>query len=141
VLLSTIKTRQTEAITLWQQNIQADPNYRASRLSLAELLAERGDNAGAIEQYRVIVNAIPEYIAARIALAELLIKSNQAQAGLDELRAASRLDDQNAAVWERIGDVEKSLNHTAEARDAYATALKLEFEKSDQKRIRTKMAF
>ncbi len=141
VLLSTIKTRQPEAITLWQQNLQADPNYRASRLSLAELLAERGDTAGAIEQYRVIVNQIPEYIAARIALAELLIKSNQVQPGLDELRAASRLDDQNAAVWERIGDAEKSLNHTVEARDAYATALKLEFEKSDQKRIRTKMAY
>ena len=80
-------------------------------------------------------------LAARTALADLLIKSNQTEAGLDELRAASRLDAQNAAIWERIGDVEKSINHTAEARDAYATALKLETEKSDQKRIRTKMAF
>ena len=141
ILLSTIKTRQTEAITLWQQNLQANPDYMASRIGLAELLAERGDSAGAIEQYRVIVKALPEYTAARTALAELLIKSNQAQAGLDELRAISRLDDQNAAIWERIGDVEKSLNHAAEARDAYTTALKLESEKSDQKRVRTKMAF
>ena len=101
----------------------------------------RADNAGAIAQYRLIVNAKPEYVAARTALAELLIKSNQTQAGLDELRAASRLDAQNAAVWERIGDVEKSLSHTNEARDAYAAALKLESEKSDQKRVRTKMAF
>ncbi len=45
-----------------------------------------------------------------------LIKSAQAEAGLDELRAASRLDAQNASVFERIGDVEKSLNHAAEAR-------------------------
>lgn len=141
VLLSTIKTRQTEAITLWQQNLQASPDYLASRISLAELLAQRGENPGAIEQYRLIVNAKPEYLAARTALAELYIKSNQAQAGLDELRAVTRLDDKNAAIWERIGDVEKSLNHAAEARDAYATALKLETEKTDQKRVRIKMAF
>ena len=57
------------------------------------------------------------------------------------LRAVSRLDADNASVWERIGDVEKSLNHATEARDAYATALKLESEKADQKRVRTKMAF
>ena len=83
----------------------------------------------------------PEFAAARTALAELYIKTNQAQAGLDELRAVSRLQAENAAVWERIGDVEKSLNHAAEARDAYATALKLDAEKADQKRVRTKMAF
>jgi Flp pilus assembly protein TadD len=141
ILLSATKDRQTEAIALWQQNLQSQPDYLASRISLAELLAQQADNAGAIEQYRVIANAKPEFVAARTALAELLIKSNQVQGGLDELRAASRLDAQNAAVWERIGDVEKSLNHLAEARDAYATALKLESEKSDQKRVRTKMAF
>ena len=141
VLLAANKDRQTEAIALWQQNLQTNPDYLDSRISLAELLAQRADNAGAVAQYRLIVNAKPEYVAARTALAELLIKSNQTQAGLDELRAASRLDAQNAAVWERIGDVEKSLSHTPEARDAYATALKLESEKSDQKRVRTKMAF
>ena len=141
VLLSTIKDRQAEAIALWQQNLQANPAYLNSRISLAEFLAQRADTSGAIEQYRLVVAAKPEYVAARTALAELLIKSNQTQAGLDELRAASRLDAENAAVWERIGDVEKSLNHTAEARDAYATALKLESAKADQKRLRTKMAF
>jgi Flp pilus assembly protein TadD len=141
VLLATNKDRQTEAIALWQQNLQTNPDYLDSRISLAQLLSQRADNTGAIEQYRLIVNAKPEYVAARTALAELLIKTNQTQAGLDELRATSRLDAQNSVVWERIGDVEKSLNHAAEARDAYATALKLESGKTDQKRVRTKMAF
>ncbi len=141
VLLASTKDRQTEAISLWQQNLQTDPTYINSRISLAQLFAQRGDNPAATEHYRYIVNAKPEFVAARLALADLLIKSNQPDAGLEQLRAASRLDAQNAAVWERIGDVEKSLNHAAEARDAYATALKLESEKSDQKRVRTKMAF
>ena len=141
VLLASTKDRQTEAITLWQQNLQTNPGFIDSRLSLAELLAQRADNAGAIDQYRLVVAAKPEFVAARTALAELLIKSNQVPAGLDELHAAARLDAQNAAVWERIGDVEKSLNHAAEARDAYGTALKLQSEKAGQKRVRTKMAF
>jgi len=141
VLLAGTRDRQTEAIALWQQNLQADANHTESRIGLAELLSRRGENAAAIEQYRLIVNALPEYIAARTALAEVFIRANQPDAALEQLRAASRLDAQNAAVWERIGDVEKSLNHATEARDAYGTALKLEIEKGDQKRVRTKMAF
>jgi tetratricopeptide (TPR) repeat protein len=141
VLLAANKDRQTEAIGLWQQNLAANPDYLTSRISLAQLLAQRNDNAAAIEQYRFIVNAKPEFVAARLALADVLIKTNQPEGGLEQLRAASRLDDKNAAVWERIGDLEKSLNHATEARDAYATALKLESVKSDQKRVRTKMAF
>lgn len=141
VLLASIKNRQQEAITLWQENLQADPTYLASRISLAELLAQRGDNTGAIEQYKIIVSAKPEFAGARTALADVYLKTNQPQLALDELRAVSRFDAENPVIWERIGDIEKSLNHPAEAREAYATALKLAFEKSDQKRVRTKMAF
>ncbi|HVW07555.1 MAG TPA: tetratricopeptide repeat protein [Bryobacteraceae bacterium] len=141
VLLATMKGRQQEAIDLWRQNLQANPDYLASRISLAELLAQRGDNAGAIEQYRIIVNTKPEFVAARTALAEVYIKANQPEQALEQLQAVTRLDTQNAAVWERVGDIEKSLGHANEARDAYAAALKLDVEKSDQKRVRTKMAF
>jgi Flp pilus assembly protein TadD len=141
LLLSKNKDRQAEAIALWQQNLQTEPDYLASRIGLAGLFAQRGDNAAAIEQYRLVVAARPEYVFARTTLAALLIRTNQIQAGLDELRAASRLTPRNASIWEDIGDAEKSLNHAAEARDAYATALKLESEKADQKRVRTKMAF
>ena len=42
---------------------------------------------------------------------------------------------------ERLGDLEKALNQTSEARDAYSKALKLQEEKGLQKRIRAKMAF
>jgi tetratricopeptide (TPR) repeat protein len=141
VLLATIKNRQQEAIDLWRQNLQANPDYLASRISLAELLAQRGDNAGAIEEYRIIVNSKPEFVAARTALAEVYIRTNQPDQALEQLRAVTRLDTQNASVWEQIGDIEKSLGHANEARDAYGTALKLAVEKSDQKRVRTKMAF
>ena len=88
-----------------------------------------------------MVGAKPEYVAARVALAGLYLKSNQAAAAVEQLRAAAKLDAQNASLWEQIGDAEKSLNHSDAAREAYATALELQIEKNDRKRISRKMTF
>ena len=141
VLLASSKDRQGEAVELYKQNLAAKPDYLPSRLALAELLAARGDAAGAIEQYRAAIAQTPEYLAARVALAGQLVKAKQPEAALDQLRATVKLDDQNPSLWEQIGDVEHTLNHTAESRTAYAAALKLESENADRKRLRTKMAF
>ena len=46
LLLAGLKGRQNEAIAAWKQNLAANPDYLASRLSLAELLAQTGDTAG-----------------------------------------------------------------------------------------------
>jgi tetratricopeptide (TPR) repeat protein len=141
LLLAGIKGRQNEAIDAWKQNLAADKDYLASRLSMAELLAQTGDTAGAIEQYVYVIGAKPEYVAARMALAGLYLKANQPDRALEQLRAASKADAQNASLFEQIGDAEKSLNHADAAREAYANALKLQLEKGDRKRIRAKMAF
>jgi tetratricopeptide (TPR) repeat protein len=140
-LLSTNKTRQQEAVDLLKQNLTAKPDYLPSRLALAELLAQRGDAAGAIEQYRLALAQAPDYLGARVALAGQLAKANQTDAALEQLHAAVKVEAQNAMLWEQIGDLEKTLSHTNEARDAYATALKLETENAGRKRLRTKMAF
>ena len=141
LLLAGLKGRQNEAIALWKENIAAQPDYLASRLSLADLLARTGDTAGAIEQYLYVVNSKPEYIAARSALGELYLKSNQTDLALVQLRAAAQQQPRNASLWEQIGDAEKSLNHADAAKEAYATALKLQTEGGTRKRIRAKMAF
>jgi tetratricopeptide (TPR) repeat protein len=141
LLLASLKGRQNEAIAAWRQNLAAKPDFLASRLSLAELLAQTNDTAGAIEQYAYVVGVKPDYTAARMALAGLYLKANQADPALVQLRAAAKLDPQNASVQEQIGDAEKSLNHLDAAREAYAAALKLQIEKGDRKRIRAKMAF
>ncbi len=140
-LLSANKSRQTEAIDLWKQNLKAKPDYLPSRLALAELLAQRGDTAGAIEQYREVIAQAPDYLGARVALAGQLAKANQADAALEQLRTAVTAEANTAMLWEQIGDLEKSLNHANEAREAYATALRLENENAGRKRLRTKMAF
>ena len=141
LLLAGVKGREGEAVELWKQNLAAAPDFLPSRLGLAELLSARGDAAGAAAQYRDVVSARPEYVGARTALASELLKSNQPEAALDQLRAAAKLDAQNATLWERIGDTERTLGHSAEAKTAYAEAMKLGVEKSDRKRIGNKMAF
>ena len=79
--------------------------------------------------------------AARVALAEAYVKANQSDAALDQLHAAVKLEAENPVLWERLGDLEKSLNHADAAKEAYSAALKLQEDKPLQKRIRTKMSF
>jgi tetratricopeptide (TPR) repeat protein len=141
LLLAGLKARQTEAIGAFRQNLTTDPSYLPSRLSLADVLSQTGDTSGAAREYAAIVSAKPEYTGARLALADLYVKLNQLDAAIEQLRAAAKLDSQNPSIQERIGDTEKAANHPAEAREAYANALKLQIGKGDLKRIRAKMTF
>ncbi len=141
LLLAGSGDRKNEAISLWKQNLTANSDYLPSRLALAELLAANGDSAASAEQYRSIVAARPEYVAARLALADQLIRAKLPEQALEQLQAAAKLDPQNASTWERIGDVEHTLNHTSESREAYASALKAGGDKPDRKRLQSKMAF
>ena len=141
LLLGGIKSRQAEAVAEFRKILDAKPDFLASRLSLAELLAQMGDASNAATEYRFVVDARPEYSAARVALAGAYVKANQNEAALEQLRAAIKLEAENPVLWERLGDVEKSLNHAEEAKNAYAAALKLQEEKPIRKRLRTKMSF
>jgi predicted negative regulator of RcsB-dependent stress response len=80
----------------------------------------------------------PDYVAARIALADILAKTNDRDGALDQLRQVTKLDSQDPALFERIGDLEAARQHTAEARAAYQSALDLKPERAVRKRIENK---
>ncbi len=138
ILLSGEKDRQQEAIDLWKQNLQQSPDYLPSRLSLAQFLAGRGDNAAAIEQYRQVTALKPGYVAAHAALGALLAKNGDQAAALEEYKTAAQLDAHDPEFPERIGDLEAAGNHTAEAKAAYTSALSLTTDRSARKRIENK---
>jgi tetratricopeptide (TPR) repeat protein len=137
LLLEGQKERLPEALDLWRDNLRRSPDYLPSRISLAGALP---DPKEAIEQYRIVVVAKPGYLAARLALAGLLQKAGDSTAALGQLREAQKLDGKNSGIYERIGDLESSLNHSAEARDAYESALKNSPDSQTRKRIRGKLA-
>ena len=141
ILLSGLKDRQQEAIDLWKLNLSTQPDFLASRLSLAEYYARKGESTLAIEEYVKVVAAKPEYVAARVALAGQYAKGQQWEAVLEQLRQAVKSDSQNASLFEQIGDAEKAGNNPTAAKEAYSNAMQLELEKSERNRIRKKLNF
>jgi tetratricopeptide (TPR) repeat protein len=139
LLLADEKNRQPEAIDLWRANLQQSPDYLPSRLSLAATLASTGDNAGAVAEYRKVLAAKPNYVAARFALASLLTKTGDPEGALQELREVSKLEPQNASVFEQIGDAEAARKHTADASAAYKSALSLAPDRDTRKRVNNKL--
>jgi tetratricopeptide (TPR) repeat protein len=139
LLLAGQSNSQPEAINLWRENLRLSPDYLPSRLSLAGILAERGDNAAAIEEYRKILEAKPGYPAARIALAGLLAKTGDTDAAIQELRQASTAGAQNPDIFEQIGDLEAGRQHATEARAAYQSAIDLTSDRGARKRIGNKI--
>jgi tetratricopeptide (TPR) repeat protein len=139
VLLAEDKSRPAEAIELWRANLRQSPEYLPSRLSLAEALAKSGDRSGAVDQYRQALAAKPGYIGAHLALASLLAQSGDADGAIQELREVSKIDPQNAAAFEQIGDIEAGRGRSAEAKAAYASALAAATDRTVRKRIDDKL--
>jgi tetratricopeptide (TPR) repeat protein len=139
LLLASAKNRQQEAIDLWRENLSPSRDYLPSRLSLAETLADRGDNAGAIEEYRKVLAAKPGYVAARLALARLLAKTGDVDNALEQWREVAKQDPQNGDAFEQIGDLEAGRGRAAEATTAYRSALQLVSDRAARKRIGNKL--
>jgi tetratricopeptide (TPR) repeat protein len=131
-----------EALGLWQRNIAINPDYLPSRLSLARAFAARGENKEAIEQYREFIERQPGYVAARLALAELLLRQDQPdlEGAATQLQAAEKLQPNQYATHERLGDLERQRGNAAEAARAYQAALSYAPDNKTRKRIRGKMA-
>ena len=139
LLLADQKGREKEAIDLWRENLRESADYLPSRLSVAGALAEQGDNAGAVAEYRKVLAAKPDYSAARIALADVLAKTNDREGALEQLRQVQKLNLRDPALFERIGDLETARQHGAEARRAYQAALDLKPDRTLRKRVENKL--
>jgi tetratricopeptide (TPR) repeat protein len=138
LLLAAEKDRRGDATDLFRENLRQSPDYLPSRLSLAQTLADAGDRAGAIEEYRRFLVLKPDYLGARIAMAGLLAKSGDSDAAIRELRTASQAEPSNAAILEQIGDLEASRGNAAEARAAYESARNVAPDRAARRRIESK---
>ena len=138
LLLSTMTGRTDEAVALWRENLTKNPDYVASRLSLAHFLARTGQDAAAATEYETLVKSKPDYIAARLELADVDARLGKRDEALVQLREVIRQQPQNADAYERAGDVEKAAGRPADAAVDYQKALANTTDGSVRKRIQKK---
>ena len=131
--------RTQEAFDLWRENLAQDPEYSPSRISLARALSRSGESSEAIRLYTKIVEALPNYVAARLALAELHEKASDPEAALEQLDQARARQPENAVIFEQIGDLEQARGRTAQASNAYESALRFAPDRKTKKRLRKKL--
>jgi tetratricopeptide (TPR) repeat protein len=138
-LLAERRETSAEALRLWRENLSSAPDYLPSRLALAETLAKEGQAAEAIQEYREVLRLRPEYVGARLALAELLAQSGNAGEAVAQLQEALKARPKNTRIFEQLGDVERQMNRTAQARQAYTQALTLAVDPKTRARIQQKL--
>jgi Tfp pilus assembly protein PilF len=108
--------------------IAADPNFGPAYRLLAEIDAQHGDRAGALEvvnQAAARGNAIAPIESARIAVvaAELHGDSAARQAGL---KALVKLEPGNAATWQTLAQLALSRHDYKQSADSYRHAIELQ---------------
>jgi tetratricopeptide (TPR) repeat protein len=140
LLLSESRGRAAEAQDLWRQNLRMNPDFLASRLSLAEALANSGQYEQALKEYERVLAQKPEYVAARLAAVDALEHLSKFDEAVSQLQQALRARPNSAAVWERLGDLERSRNRMEAAREAYAHVIEYSSEGANKTRIRRKLA-
>ena len=135
VLLAAQPARRMEAVSLLRDNVQRAPQFLASQLSLAEILEASADTQGAIQAYRQALALSPRYTAARLALARLLLTADPAGAAAE----AQQTGTENSTALELLGDARAKQSLNADARSAYQSALALQPDRADRKRIEKKL--
>jgi tetratricopeptide (TPR) repeat protein len=122
LILSRDDRRRMEAESLWNMNLQDDPDYLPSMLALAEALERWGATDRAISVYRDIVKRRTHYVAARLKLAALLTASDPAAARLT-IEQGIADDPRQPQLLESLGDNRRDAGLNPEAIAAYCMAL------------------
>lgn len=139
VLIVRQRNRVNEAIALWRLNLARQPDYLASRLSLAKALAAAGQTDEALDEFKSAERIRPDYVAVRLALVELYEQKQDFENASNELRETLTLQPTNPLLLERLGDLEGQRGRTREASDAYQRVLSGKIDRETRKRVRSKM--
>jgi tetratricopeptide (TPR) repeat protein len=111
-----------------------NPNSTRLHQAIAHELAERGEAAGAIENYRAALKIDPDLPGLHFELAEMLStqKSPESQAEAEtEYQAALAVNPSDAQAEVRLGDIAAKRNDLDAARTHYAKAVELQPNNTD----------
>lgn len=116
----------------FEQELQLDPGNG----NAAYEIAESRRNAGQFEEaQRLFEQALKFHIdfeEAQLGLASVLMSEQMPQRALPHLQKAIELDPKNEVSWYRLSQVQRSLGHGAEAREAFAKFQQLHQQKASR---------
>jgi Flp pilus assembly protein TadD len=119
--------------------IADSPQFIAARVALAGSLAQRGETAAAIAQYKEILKADPAWAGMHEALARLYYASGDNARALDELNPALTATPANPFLLELRGDTLARLQRRGEAVADWTQALKLAPDRNSARRLSKKL--
>jgi len=124
-----------EADRLWRAN----QDFIASRVALADSLAQRGQAGMAAQEYLAVLSAKPDYVAAREALAKLYLRQNEPRSAIEQLDAALARSGPTPGLLELRADARAQAGEMDAARSDWSKALELAADGADKARIARKL--
>lgn len=114
-----------EARAAYERAIRDFPDAGTAHYGLGRVL-EHSDPKAAVESLTAAVEHAPDIVDARVRLGRLLRLSGDAEAALEHLLYASRLDRQEPVVRLELALVYEALERTAEAEQQFRMVLRLD---------------
>jgi tetratricopeptide (TPR) repeat protein len=116
----------TEAIAHYREAADGQPDNANYKFKLAIALHRAGDTPGERAQLEAAVKLDPDLAGAQEQLGYLLSRSGDAEGAIEHFRMAVRATPAWTAAWVNLSGELAECGHFAEAREAVATALRLD---------------
>ena len=117
-------TKQLDAtLEVYRRILLIDPDSAAADMIAGEALDEKGDNAGAVQQFRAAVQANPKEPNVHFGLAYLLWAQKRYDEAIPEFKAEIANDPKNYQAMIYLGDTYVQLNQFAVAKPVLEKAI------------------
>ncbi len=117
--------RPDAALEEYQKSRDINPSYASAYLSIAYILALRGDSAGAVENYRAGLKFKPNSAPAHFNLANQLLKRGDLDDAMAHYAEAVRLDPNDAAAHNNLGFLLARKGDSIAAEEHFKAAIRL----------------
>lgn len=117
----------------FELELLADPGNGNAAYEIAEMHRKAGDYEQAEQYFQQALARFPDFEEARVGLAGVLIAENKPGPAAEQLHAAIALRADDEVAWYRLSQVERSLGHADEQKDALAHFQRLHQASIDQR--------
>ncbi|HEY1173310.1 MAG TPA: tetratricopeptide repeat protein [Verrucomicrobiae bacterium] len=126
-----------QAVTYFEKSIELEPDFAEAMNYLGYMWAERGEN---LERAKVLIekalNQEPENAAFLDSMAWVLFKLNQPKPALEwMLKAMKHVEEEDATLFDHLGDIYASMKDYGKAREAWEKSLKIEVNNDVKKKL------